>query len=211
MLRRAFILATMVCLPSFAQTKPSKLPFLDVDVEHKQVRVECESIECKAPLEFFCCVTGTNEHEAVLRSKVKPSQLHLALLMLGLEPGQPVHYDEKQKKWIPPHGPPLKISCQWQKDGKPVTFPAEQMMRDVKNKKPMPQARWVFVGSRVTEQGYAADLTGYLVSIVNFELTVIDVPALASSANETLEWESNPDVVPPRGTKVTMILEPAEK
>jgi hypothetical protein len=69
---------------------------------------------------------------------------------------------------------------------------------------------WVFDGSRMLPDGrYAADLTGYVVSIVNFDLTMIDVPQLASNANETLEWEYNPDLVPPPGTPVTMTIEPA--
>ena len=56
---------------------------------------------------------------------------------------------------------------------------------------------------------YAADSTGYLEpSIVNFDLTVIDVPQLASSSNELLEWERNPDTTPKAGTKVTMVIEP---
>jgi hypothetical protein len=38
---------------------------------------------------------------------------------------------------------------------------------------------------------------------------MIVVPQLASNSNETLEWEYNPDVVPPPGTPVTMIIEPA--
>jgi hypothetical protein len=37
---------------------------------------------------------------------------------------------------------------------------------------------------------------------------MIDVPELASSANESLEWERNPDVAPKGGTKVWMIIEP---
>ena len=69
---------------------------------------------------------------------------------------------------------------------------------------------WVFDGSRLLPDGrYAADLTGYVVSIVNFDLTMIDVPELASNANETLEWEYDPDWVPTKGTAVTMIIEPA--
>src|SRR5690348_755269 len=67
-----------------------KMPHLEVDVKKKQVRVECEALNVEMPLEFFCCVTGTNEHESVLRSAVKPSHLHLALLMIGLKPGEPV-------------------------------------------------------------------------------------------------------------------------
>ena len=51
----------------------------------------------------------------------------------------------------------------------------------------MPPLTWVFAGSKIMpEKVYAADVTGYLVTVINFELAVIDVPLLASSANETL-------------------------
>src|SRR6185437_5772303 len=39
-------------------------------------------------------------------------------------------------------------------------------------------------------------------------LTLIDIPELKSSANETLEFERNPDIMPKTGTKVWMIIEP---
>src|SRR5688500_16090144 len=85
-------------------------------------------------------------------------------------------------------------------------------MRTVQTNKPMPCVTWIFAGARLMNDGnYAADSTGYLVSIVNFDLTVIDIPELASKSNELLEWERNPDVVPPAGTKVTMVIEPAGK
>jgi hypothetical protein len=195
-------------------TKPAgdvdKFPGIHVDANAKQVRIDCEEIDCKAPLEFFCVVNGTNEHESVLRTKAQPSKIHLALLMLGLEPGEGVKYSDAAKKWFPPHGPPLKISCEFEKDGKKVTVPAYRMMRDIKTQKSMPPMTWIFVGSRVMEDGhYAADVTGYVVSVVNFELTLIDIPDLASSANETLEWQIDTDVAPKGGTPVTMIIEPA--
>lgn len=187
-----------------------RFPFLEVDARGKQIRVECEALRVKAPLEFFCCVTGTNEHESVLRSKVKPSHLHAALLMLGLQPGQGVHFDEAAQKWLPPHGPALDISVEFEKDGKTVRVPGYKVMRDARTKKAMPPMTWIFAGSRMIDGRYAADETGYLISVVNFDLTVIDVPELASNANETLEWETDLDAMPAAaGTKVTMIIEPA--
>jgi len=194
-----------------AKPDASKMPHMTVDVAHKQIRVEWGALNPQMPLEFFCCMSGTAEHEAVLRSPVRPSHLHLGLLMLGLEPGEPVHYSKAADKWLPPHGPPIQIFCEWiGKDGKGVHVPAYRMMRNVKTKKPMPAMTWIFAGSRVMEDGkYAADQTGYIVSVVNFDLTVIDIPDLATSANETLEWEYDPDLVPTKGTKVTMIIEPA--
>jgi hypothetical protein len=213
------LLLTLSASPALAAddapAKPdaSKMPHMSVDVQKKQIRVECEALNPQMPLEFFCCMSGTAEHEAVLRSPVKPSHLHLGLLMLGLQPGEPVHYSKAADKWLPPHGPPLQIFCEWiDKNGKSIHVPAYRMMRNVKTKKPMQAMTWIFAGSRVMEDGkYAADTTGYIVSVVNFDLTVIDIPELASSANETLEWEYNPDLVPTKGTKVWMIIEPAGK
>src|SRR4051794_41601729 len=192
--------------------KVGKLPFLEFDARTKQVRVECEVLGIDAPLEFFAVVNNGPEHETVVRSKVKPSDLHTALLALGLKPGAPVSYSKAANKWLPPHGPPLHIHMEYEKDGKHVSDPANRWLRDIKTKKPMPRTTWIFAGSRVMNDGnYAADSTGYLISVVNFDMTVIDIPDLASANNETLEWERNPDTVPKAGTKVTMVIEPAGK
>jgi hypothetical protein len=186
---------------------------MNVDVQKKQIRVEAEVVRPDMPLEFFCCMTGTAEHEAVLRSAVKPSHLHLGLLMLGAKPGEPVRYSKAADKWLPPHGHPLHIFVEWEgKDKQMVRYPAYRLMRNVKTKKEMPPMTWIFAGSRVMEDGkYAADTTGYIVSVVNFDLTLIDIPELASNSNESLEWEWNPDLCPERGAKVWMVIEPAGK
>src|SRR5690349_5158202 len=93
-----------------ASDKPQvgKFPHLSVDVKAKQLRVECEALNVDIPVEFFCCANGTNEHESILRSPVKASNLHTGLLMLGLKPGEPVHFSEGAQKWLPPHGPALQ-------------------------------------------------------------------------------------------------------
>lgn len=209
---------TTICLASLllgadapeAPAKTGKLPHLEFNTKTRQVRVEAETLSVDTPLEFFAVVVNGPEHEAVIRSKVKPSDLHTALLALGLKPGSPVTYSKSLNKWLPPHGPPLHIHMEYEKDGKLVSEPANRWMRNLKTKKVMPPTTWIFAGSRVMNDGaYAADTTGYLVSVVNFDMTVIDIPDLASASNETLEWERNPDTVPPAGTKVTMVIEPA--
>lgn len=215
MLRNVLLIACVVfpsCVAQAADTPKPRLghfPHLEFNLDTRQIRVECEALDTDAPLEFFCCRTGTNEYESVLRSDVMPSDLHTALLALGLKPGSPVTYSEALKQLIPPHGPPLRISMEYQKDGKTVRDLAQHWMRDLKTKKEPPHFGWIFAGSRIMPDGkYAADVTGYIVSVVNFDLTVIDIPELASSANETLEWERNPDVAPKGGTKCWMIIEP---
>jgi hypothetical protein len=219
------LLATLI-LPACAGAQPAataeptsvpttapargKLPHIQVDVKKRQVRVDAETLAVDAPLEFFCVTSGTNEHESVIRTPAKPANIHLALVMIGLEPGTPVQFSEATKTWLPPHGPPLQITMEYQQSGKRESVPAYRWMRDIRTKKPMPPLTWIFSGSRVMSDGkYAADVTGYVVSVVNFDLTMIDIPELASNSNESLQWERNPDAMPPAGTKVTMLIEPA--
>jgi hypothetical protein len=206
----AFVISLCCSGPvSLADGKIGKLPHVEFDVANRQVRVECEALNVDAPLEFFCCVSGTNEHESVLRTPAKPSDIQVGLLAIGLKPGTPITYSEALNKWLPPQGPPLHISVEYQKDGKTLTYPANRWLRDIKTKKSPQAFTWVFAGSRVGPDGrFAADTTGYVVSIVNFDFTLIDIPELKSSANETLELERNPDLMPKTGTKVWMIIEP---
>jgi hypothetical protein len=224
----AILIAALALLPSITLGDPGptppttapttspdiagqKLPHIKIDLKNKKVRVECEALAVDAPVEFFCCVKGTNDYESILRSEVKPSDLHLALLAIGLKPGAPVTYNESTNKWIPPRGAPLHVDVEFQKDGKTVTLPGYRLMRDDKTKKEPPAFSWVFAGSRVMPDGkYAADITGYLLTVCNFDLTVIDVPDIVSSSNETLEWERNPNTMPKAGTTVWMVISPAK-
>jgi hypothetical protein len=189
--------------------KVGKMPHLEFNITRRWVRVECEALAVNAPLEFFVCLNGTNEHESVLRTGVRPSDLHAALLAIGLKPGEPMSYSAATNKWLPPHGPPLRLSVEFEKDGKTVEYPAYRWLRDVKTKKECKAFSWVFCGSRIMKDGrYAADDTGYIVSIVNFDFVMIDIPEFASSSNDLLEWERNPDLMPPKGTKVWLVIEP---
>src|SRR5438105_3208201 len=105
-----FLLITSSCSPASAQstTQPAvgKLPHLEIDAKNKQVRIECQPCteNMNVGLEFFCVTVGSNEYESVLKTAAKPSDIHFALLSLGLQPGTPVRYSEATKKMIPPGG-----------------------------------------------------------------------------------------------------------
>src|SRR5882724_3056657 len=115
--------------PPAAEQKMGKFPHLEFSAKTRQVRVECEMLDCAAPLEFFCCVKGTNDYESMIRSEVKPSDLHVSLLAVGLKPGQPLKYSEAAQKWLPPQGPPVQITMEYQKGNTTVSEPAWKWMR----------------------------------------------------------------------------------
>ena len=192
--------------------KVGRLPHVEFSVDRRQVRVECEALAVNAPLEFFICSAGTAEHEAVMRTKAKPSHIHTALLAIGLKPGQPMSFMEATKKWLPPQGPPLHMSVEFERDGKTVSYPAYRWLRDIRTKKEARAFTWIFAGSRPTQEGrYGADDTGYVATLVNFDYALIDIPNLASNSNDLLEWERNAELMPEKGAKVTLVIEPAGK
>ncbi len=188
-----------------------RFPFVEVDRVAREVRVESTMIAVDMPIEFLVIADGGPDHEAVLRTRAKPSHVHAGLLLLGLEPGSPVRYVEATRSSVAPFGPPLRLSVRWvDAQGLTRSAPATSFLRSLRDGKSMPDQPFIFAGSMVREDdgAYAADLAGYLVSIVNFELSPIDVPRLASSSNETLEWELDRNTAPPAGTPVTLIITP---
>jgi hypothetical protein len=102
----------------------------------------------------------------------------------------------------------LELFVKWQEQDREVVRPAASLIRNLRTKQHIPEIHWVFSGSRVMPDGtYAADITGQIVSLVNFEMAVLDVPALASSANESLAWETDLMALPPPGTPVTLVMQ----
>lgn len=192
-------------------TRPvGKLPHIVVDVRNKEVRVDCFTVAANYPLEFLVVVSNSNEYEAIVRTDAKGSDLHLALLILGLRPGEPAHFSKDGSALLPPTGPLVDIFFEYQKQGKTVRVPAYEWLLDVHSKKACTNFVWCFTGSQFLENGvYGANMTGQLIGVVNNDLTVLDVPAIKSRHTENREWVSNIDVMPPADTPVTMILTPS--
>ena len=190
-----------------ATTRTASLPHLQFFPATREVHVECQAIGVNAPLEFFCVVSGTAEHEAVLRTDARPSDIHTALLAIGMTPGSTLRYDPNTDKWLPPTGPKIDILVSWQQNGQNIQKPAAALIRNLRTKQPLPEIHWVFAGSRLLpDSAYAADLTGHVAALVNFESATLDVPEIASNANQSLTLEANLEALPPPNTPVTMIL-----
>jgi hypothetical protein len=98
------------------------------------------------------------------------------------------------------------------KDGKKHSTRAQQWIRHVKSGKPMPHS-WVFAGSgfwfdeQTKEKHYLAE-GGDVICVSNFSSALLDLPISSSQANADLLFEAFTDHIPPRGTKVRLVLMP---
>lgn len=167
-------------------------------------------------LEVVLCPFDTKEHEALVATKARPSNIHAALLLLGLEPGKPGSwsFDEKTRtlKEIPPEGPELGVTLVWtDEQGESVEMPAAQLVERVPGGGTLEtggrETGWVFAGStereRLGQTHYAADAEGTAVGLTTFGTETVAWRSVYSpeDAVSRPQWAASAKL-PARNTKV---------
>lgn len=190
-------------------------PGVFVEIENKKaVRVLVESRVClrEGILEHLLTRKRGKEHESILEADIDARALHSALLLTGATAGTPITFRPKE---IPPRGTSIKIHVAYINDaGKVVKVPAREWIRHIKTKKDL-HTDWVFAGSQFVVhpddpgQVYYFANDGDVICVSNFEAALLDLPILSSASDN--EYEAHTARIPPVGTPVLVILEPAEK
>ena len=191
--------------------KGSENIFLEVNGDKRRVLVNTTVCLRQGQLEQLLTRKRTKEHEAILVADIDARDLHKALLLTGAEAGSPVTF---LPKFLPPSGTAIKITLEYQENGKTVRRPAQDWIRDAKTKKAL-ASDWVFAGSRLFKNPlnpadppeYLAN-SGDVICLANFDTALLDLPFDSSKDNENLNFEANTDAIPALETAVTLILEP---
>jgi hypothetical protein len=181
-----------------------------VDTKNKHVVIDGEVCLTRGQLEMFACPRDTKEHESVVSIHGKAYIVHAALLAVGAEVGKPVQFDPQ---YVPASGTRIDIHCFWtDKQGNKKQAPAQQWIRNLKTKKAM-EYHWVFAGSgfwtdeNTGKKHYLGD-AGDFICVSNFPSATLDLPVKSSQDNDNLLFEAFTENIPPRGTKVTIVLVP---
>jgi outer membrane protein assembly factor BamB len=164
------------------------------------------------PLEVVACwphPLGQKAHETVVNFDAKPSDIHNAMVSLGLKPGRPARGDGK------PVGPEVDLFLIIPGlDGKSRAVPLEKAMVEPRTGKPIPRLKWIFTGSIMRQpdpdkpaQVYGADLTGTLISIVPVTDETVFQTNLTMKEEPLLKLEDNVDILPPEGTPVELVIQ----
>ncbi|MEI7686318.1 MAG: YdjY domain-containing protein [Planctomycetota bacterium] len=184
---------------------------LEVDGDKRRVLVKANVCLRQGQLEQLLTRKRTKEHEAILVGDFDAREIHKALLLAGAGAGSPVQF---QPKFKPPTGTPIKITVEYQENGKTVRRPAQDWIRNIKSKKIL-EADWVFAGSRLFQDPLNAKAPPYylandgdIICIANFDTALLDVPFDSTKDNDNLTYEANTDLIPALEAPVTLILEP---
>lgn len=181
-----------------------------IDFKNKQIVMQGEVCLTRGPLEMFAVTKGTKEHEAVVSVNTKAFVVHSALLALGAKAGSTAKFEPKFK---PPTGTKVEIWVYWNDDkGERHKARAQDWIKDVKKKQAM-DLPWVFAGSgffvdEETKKQYYMAEAGDFICVSNFPDAMLDVPYESTSENDDLLFEAFTENIPPKGTKVTLVLAP---
>jgi biopolymer transport protein ExbD len=190
-----------------------KAPGVIIDTKAKEVRLEAVVCLQKGALELIGCGAGTKEHESIFSLKAKPSDVAVALAVLGLQPGQP-GYVTDGGAFSPPAGSVVDVLARFTPpEGKPQEVPVWKMLRPAGAQSGLERPlQWVYVGRPEKEALAGANSEGTLICLANFPYAILDVPFESTDDNRKLSFEANPAVIPPVGTLVEIVLRPtAEK
>ncbi|MFA5905777.1 MAG: YdjY domain-containing protein [Desulfobacula sp.] len=152
-------------------------------------------------IEYLACGPRGKLHESVLVLDVEPYHIHVALLLLGLVPGdRPI---SSQGAPEPPCGDPVKIKISWKgTDNKIVEYAPEDLIINMDDKKNMEKSDWVFTGSRIINGHYMAQILGSIVAVFHDPDAIIDDRSI-SGADDT-HFFANKEILPPFGTPVEL-------
>lgn len=200
-----------------ANARPD-LKFIDLNREQQYVDVEAEICLTEGMLELAATIAHGKEHESVVAVKARPQHIHLALLMLGLEPGKPGSWElnDGDPKPIPAEGDPVRVSLILEnEEGEREERPITDFIRQSGTDEQLPGDVFLFAGSRIIDPPeddpyYLADVTGEVIALVSFDGELLAWPKPASQANEQLIWQIDEEHIPELGTEVTLRLRVVE-
>lgn len=193
--------------------KLSKTHDVWLDKKRRAVIIDGEVCLREGQLEMFACPKGTKEHESVISLNCIPETVHAGLLAAGAKSGTPVRFDPE---YVAAKGDIIDIYILWKDaQGERHQVKAQQWIKHAKTQKAM-AFDWVFAGSgfwkdeETGKQHYQAN-GGDFICVSNFPTATLDLPVESSQANTDLLFTAFTENIPPKGTKVRLVLIPRAK
>jgi hypothetical protein len=183
-----------------------KLGKLILDTNRNRIEIPGRVNLIAGVIEYLGCGQFGKLHESVFVLDAEPVHLYLALLRLGLKPGDAVRMRGDPRR---PKGDELEITVEWEEKGVKRSMRAERFVLDVTTGKPMEETSWVFTGSRVIGGVLRAQATKSIVATYRDPDALINNP-LPGGADDTV-YKVNSTLIPPKGTPIKMIIKPARR
>lgn len=154
-------------------------------------------------LEYILVTTAGKTHESLLRTTVEPLHVQLAFLLLGAKGSGTSTLPESPATSLP--GQRVNVRVQWMQGTRTNSRPAEDFILDRKTDAPAKPGPWIYTGSRLREDGFAAQLDGSIVSLITDADALVNNPRPGREDDDN--WLVRTNGLPPVGSPVQVQLQ----
>ena len=159
-------------------------------------------------LEYLLVQEQGKTHESLLSTKVEPSELHVAMLLLGAKDSAgeakapPQQIDAEFLKHAPKlQGADIEILVSWELDGRQTQVHAEDLL--LRKDKPLPPGgAWIYNGSIIENGRFLAQAEGSIVSLVTDPSALINNERPGCDDDQI--WSPRAGKLPPLNTPVNV-------
>lgn len=167
-----------------------------------------------APQEYFLVSQYGASHESIFRTRVKPIDVHVAMLLLGAKGAPPIDAaavaraeptrDPFQGSIV---GDEVEIFVSWQEGeetGLSVSAGVVTKTLIDGDEKLLTDATWIFNGSRIHDGYYMAQINGNVISLIADQFSMINY--VGPGADNDDIWRANADLLPEKETPVIVTI-----
>lgn len=153
-------------------------------------------------VEYFLVHKTGKTHESVLRTEAEPYHVHLAMLLIGAHGKGTNEFPADANH--PPPGDPIKVEVIGKAGEKVVQERAEGLVWDNAAKRAMKELEWVYTGSMIDADGFAAQRNGSIISLIDDPEALINNPLPLRKDDDN--WKASEGHVPAVGSPVEVII-----
>ena len=175
------------------------------DISKREVTVpgEINIVGSNVNIEFFACSKLGKTHESILILDAEPLHIFAALGALDYEPGMNLEAVGDPRT---PTGSPAEIWVEWERGDEVISRRARELIWNTFTEKPMQETSWIFTGGRQLNNQFTPQLYHNIIAVYRDPDSIFNHPLPTGTDDRT--YRVNTDVIPPKGTKIKLIIRP---
>ena len=175
------------------------------DTSKREVRIpgEINIVGPDVNIEFLASGKLGKTHESILIIDAEPLHIFAALGALDFEAGMNLTVQGDPRV---PTGSPVEIWVEWDREGEAVLHRARRLIWNAFTEQPMQETSWIFTGGRLLNNQLSAQLFYNIIAVYRDPDSLFNHPLPTGTDDRT--YRVNTDVIPPKGTKVKVIIRP---
>ena len=175
------------------------------DISKREVSVpgEINIVGANVNIEFFASGKLGKTHESILILDAEPLHIFAALGVLDFEAGMNLTVVGDPRT---PTGSPAEIWVEWNRGDEVVSRRARELIWNAFTEKPMQETSWIFTGGRQLNNQFTPQLFHNIIAVYRDPDSLFNHPLPTGTDDRT--YRVNTDVIPPKGTKIKLIIRP---